>query len=270
MKALLIDGLNLVRRVFSAVPIPAEPARHDEAVMDSVLASLNRALVHHAPTHAVGVFDGKGASWRHRLFPRYKSERPPPPEALNRTLPAIIAAIEQVAGVKCVMQRGFEADDLLASSASKVATRGGRVVILSTDTSLCQMIGPRVTVHDHFSGRDLDEAFVRQRFGVAPDQLVELLALAGIQSSSIPGVKGIGPKTASRLLVEYGDLEGILKAAAEIPGRVGKLLVEGQVDARLSRQLVALATDIELGVNLSQFRLVESARRDATIAPHQA
>ena len=256
MKALLIDGLNLVRRVFSAVPVPAGPANHDEAVMDSVVASINRALTLHAPTHAVGVFDGEGPSWRHQIFPRYKSQRPPAPEALGRTLPALMVAFEQVAGVKCVKQHGFEADDLLASSAIRVAARDGQVVILSTDTSLCQMLGPRVMVHDHFSGRDLDEAFVRQRFGVKPARLVDLLALTGIQSSSIPGVKGIGPKTASRLLGEYGDLEDVLAAAEAIPGRIGKLLVDGQADARLSRRLATLATDVQLGVNLSQFRLL--------------
>ena len=193
MKALLIDGLNLVRRVFSAVPVPGGPANHDEAVMDSVVASINRALTLHAPTHAVGVFDGEGPSWRHQIFPRYKSQTTACSRGAGRTLRPLMVAFEQVAGVKCVKQPGFEADDLLASSAIRVAARGGHVVILSTDTSLCQMLGPRVMVHDHFSGRDLDEAFVRQRFGVEPARLVDLLALTGIQSSSIPGVKGIGP-----------------------------------------------------------------------------
>ena len=102
-----------------------------------------------------------------------------------------------------------------------------------------------------------------------PDRLVDLLALAGIQSSSIPGVKGIGPKIASRLLGEFGDLEGVLEAAQDIPGRIGRLLVEGNSDARFSRRLVGLSTDIQLGVNLNQFRWMVSPERGATIPHHQ-
>ena len=110
MKALLIDGLNLVRRVFSAVPVPGGPAHHDEAVMDSVVASINRALTLHAPTHAFGVFDGEGPSWRHQIFPRYKSQRPPTPEALDRTL--LRQGIYQIICLEAPYLRGEALDHL--------------------------------------------------------------------------------------------------------------------------------------------------------------
>ena len=268
MKALLIDGLNLVRRIFSAVPGATDAVRHERAVIDSIAASINRALSQHSPTHVVGVFDGDGPSWRHQIFPRYKGERPPMPQALREALPRIVSAIEAT-GVNCLIHPRCEADDLLATIATKVAGRGGQVVILSTDTSLCQMLSPGIEVHDHFSARQLDEAFVRQRFGVAPAELPDLLSLVGVQSSSIPGVRGIGPKTASRLITEHGDLEAVLAAAGGMPGRVGQLLVNASADARLSRQLVTLSQAIEVGVNLSQFRCLASKGGGATI-PHQS
>lgn len=265
MKALLIDGLNLVRRIFSAVPAAHDPSAHHDSVVQSVLASLLRALTYHRPTHAVGVFDGEGQNWRHQIYPRYKSQRPPMPEALRTSLPAIIAAIEHF-GVNCLLYPGYEADDLLASIALKVASRGADVVILSTDASLCQMLRPGVAVHDHFTGQLLDETFVRQRFNVAPSQLVDLLALVGIRSSSIPGVKGIGLKTASRLIVEHGDLDSVLAAAEHIPGRTGQLLTDGRADAHLSRRLVSAAVDVKLGVSLSQFRVPVCGQSDVSVS----
>ena len=264
MKALLIDGLNLVRRIFSAVPGATDPLRHEAAVTESVVRSINRALGQHLPTHVVGVFDGDGPSWRHQIFPSYKSSRPPMPQGLREALPRIVAAIE-ASGVNCLIHPRHEADDLLATMATKVAARGGRVVMLSTDTSLCQMLRPGIEVHDHFSDRQLDEAFVRRRFGVAPGELPDLLGLVGVQSSGIPGVRGIGPKTASRLIGEHGCLDAVLAAADSMPGRVGRLLVNATAEARLSRQLVTLSRDIELGVNLSQFRRLASTRGGATI-----
>ena len=249
---------------FSAVPGVDDTTAHSEAVVESVIASLKRGLMHHEPTHVVGVFDGQGPSWRHRIYPPYKSQRRPMPEALRAALPAIVCAIEQ-AGVNCLIFPGYEADDLLASIAIKVAARNGNVIILSTDTSLCQLLGPRIGVYDHFSDRTLDDDFVRHRFNVDPSKLIDLLALVGIQSSSIPGIKGIGPKTAGRLIAEFGDLDAVLAAGEDIQGRTGRLLVEGKNNALLSRQLVTLSVDIELGVNLSQFRLMARAERDATI-----
>ena len=264
MKVLLIDGLNLVRRIFSAVPGSEDPIHHNRAVVESVLASLRRAVHFHQPSHVVGVFDGEGPSWRHEIFSDYKSQRPPMPSALRRALSTIVSAIEG-AGINCLSYPGYEADDLLASIAIKVASRDGDVIILSTDTGLCQMLDSHIEVFDHFADERRDENFVWRRFQVRPSQLVDLLALVGIPSSSIPGIRGVGLKTAGRLIAEFNDLEGVLAAAQEMPGRIGRLLRDGAAHATLSRQLVRLSPDVELGVSLSQFRVIVDWKRDATI-----
>jgi len=265
MKVLLIDGLNLVRRIFSAVSDDDAHVDHDGRVTELIMNSLNRALVFHQPTHAVGVFDGQGESWRHKLFPSYKSGRPPMPVALVRVLPTIVSSVER-GGVNCLAYPGYEADDLLASVATKVASRGGDVVILSTDTGLCQILDPRITVFDHFSNEQRDERFVWRRFNVHPSQLVDFLALVGVPSSSIPGVRGIGPKTAVCLLSEFNDLDSVLAAAPKMLGRKGRLLRDQTAQATLSRRLVRLSREVELGVSLSQFRVVVDSECNVTIA----
>ena len=259
VKALLIDGLNLVRRIFAAVPEGSDPPTHVKGVVASVSASLERALLQHEPSHAVCIFYGEGRSWRHDLYPAYKSERLPMPVLLRDALAEIKLAIEQL-GVGCIARPGYEADDLLATMAVKISERSGWVVILSTDTSLCQMLTRRIRIHDHFAGRDLDTRYVQARFGVGSEQLCDLLSLVGSQSASIPGIKGIGVKTAARLIGEYGTLDALLTRAEAIPGRPGRLIRESRELALLSQRLVSMRTDVLLGANLAEFRLEKGGR----------
>ncbi len=254
MLALLIDGLNLVRRIHAAVPGEQGSAEHADGVLDSCTRSLQRALNHEAPTHALCAFDAPGPTWRHEVHPQYKADRPPMPESLAELLPRIEAGFDAM-GVHCVKAPGFEADDVLATVALKIAAAGGQAVILSTDKSMLSLLRPGIRVRNHFDDRELDAAYVRERFGVAPGQLVTWLALVGERSQGIPGVEKVGPKTAAKLIAEHGDLESILTAAAGIPGAVGKRLREGAHDARLSFDLAELRDDVELGINLSACRL---------------
>ena len=253
MRALLIDGLNLVRRIFAGVPGDEQSDEHLEAVAAAVGASVQRALNEFTPTHGVCIFDGEGTTWRHALLPTYKSERPAMPSALGAGLSEIKARIQD-ADIACLSVPGFEADDVVASIAVRIAARGGECVVLSTDTSFCQILRPGIRIRDHFAGRDLDARYVADRFKVKPNQLADWLALVGNPSLSIAGVKGIGAKTASKLLTEHDTLETVLNNAEHIPGRAGKLLLNGRDDALRARQLVGLKADVKLGMNLNQFR----------------
>ena len=257
MLALLVDGLNLIRRIHAAVPGDPASTEHDDGVLHSCTRSVERALNVYRPTHALCAFDGAGESWRHVLLPAYKADRPPMPESLVRLLPRIREAFE-TDGVRCVEVSGFEADDVLASIAARIAARGGRSVILSTDKSMLSLLADGIRVRNHFEDRELDAAYTRQRFGVEPAQLPHWLALVGEASQGIPGVKSIGAKTATRLLEEHGDLEGVLAAAADMSGRAGNALREQAEAARLSLELATLRTDVAVGVNLNQCR-VDSA-----------
>ena len=257
MLALLIDGLNLVRRIHAAVPGDAGSPEHADGVTDSCARSVQRAISREQPSHALCAFDAPGRTWRHERFADYKADRPAMPEDLATVLPRIEAAIE-TAGVRCVRVPGFEADDVLATVAVKIAAAGGRAVILSTDKSMLSLLAPGIRVHNHFDDRDLDAGYVSQRFGITPGQLPDWLALVGERSQGIPGVASVGAKTATRLLGEHGSLDAVLNAAGDIPGRLGERLRGEAEQARLSLMLARLRTDVNVGVNLNECRLPES------------
>lgn len=254
MKALLIDGLNLVRRVYAAVPGDESSPEHFEGALESSINSIRRALDELAPTHAVCVFDAGGKNWRHEMFPDYKRNRPPMPEPLRLNLRRVEEAIENL-GVRCVSVPNVEADDVIATIAVNIAAHDEQVVILSTDKSMCQLAGDRIRIRDHFAGRDLDGAYIKEKFGVTPSQLTCLLGLMGDKSLNIPGVKSIGARTAAKLINEHGTLEEMLAKAKEIPGRPGKALSAEAAQARLSVALVRLKTDVKVGINLNELRL---------------
>lgn len=254
MNALLIDGLNLVRRIYAAVPGDQETLDHFEGALESTLSSLRRALAEVAPSHVVCVFDGDGETWRHQLLPEYKKDRPPMPDTLQSNFHRVREVIEEI-GIQTIDVPRTEADDVIATIAVKIAARDGRVVILSTDKSMCQLASDRIRVRDHFAGRDLDRSYIKEKFGVSPSQLPTLFALVGDKSVGIPGVTFIGARTGAKLINTHGTLEEILANAESIPGRPGKALQEETQAATLSLALVKLKTDINVGINLNQLRI---------------
>ena len=258
MKALLVDGLNLVRRIYAAVPEESKQGNVNGSdplagVIASCAGSLKRALNQHLPSHCLAVFDHGGRNWRHELFPDYKKNRAQMPEPLRDGLPQFERAFADI-GVECFTLAGYEADDVIATVAVKIANHGGHALILSTDRNYCQLLGANIKVFDHFGQRYLDGEMLKKRFQVEPWQLPDLLALAGDSSVSIPGIKAIGIRTAAKLLNDYGNLEKTLKAADDIPGKLGGKLHNGREDARLAKTLFTLKTGIDLGINLNQLR----------------
>jgi 5'-3' exonuclease len=257
MLALLIDGLNLIRRIHAALPQHQQPQAAFEGLTRSVHGSLRRALVRHRPTHVCFVMDGLGSTWRHESYADYKANRSPMPADLSARLLDLVASVEKM-GLDSVNIPKLEADDVIASMAGKFAVAGAQVVVLSTDTSFCQLLAARVQIYDHFADQMRDTSFVRERFGVTPDLLASFLSLAGLPSSNIPGVKGIGAKTSASLVNQFGALPALLAAATEVPGRPGELL-RAQIDnAELALRLVTLKTDVHVGRNLKQLRVPDT------------
>ncbi len=249
---LLVDALNLIRRVYAAGAGEDGPERAEGARISST-QSLRRALRQCAPTHAACVFDGDGPSWRHELDPHYKEGHAPMPEALHAALDGYREAFREI-GIESIGFPGLEADDVIATMAVKAATAGATAIVLSTDKIFAELLPAGVRVRDHFRGREVDPAAVSAKFGVRPEQLADYLALVGDRGNNIPGVPGIGRKGAAALLGRFATLEEALGSAAEVAGRPGALLREHAETARLCRRLVALRTDLELGVNLSELR----------------
>lgn len=252
VRLLLIDAPNLIRRIHAAVPAQDKDSKIEQTV-SSCLASMQRALTQHSPTHAMCAFESGGSTWRHEINPDYKKDRPPMPPELTEIYTQCMEKLE-AQGIRSVRLDGMEADDIIASMAVKASGQGANVVILSTDTGQAQLLSDRIQQYDHFRDEPITADTIRKRYGVDPGQLVDYFAMVGDASHSLPGVPGIGSKTASKLLLNHADLEAILSAQDEIGGRTGQNLHEYANTARMTRRLVSLRTDLTLNQSLKGFR----------------
>ena len=204
---------------------------------------LARLLANHEGTHIAVVFDAARETFRNRLYPLYKAQRPdPPPELIPQF--ALVREATTAFGVPALEAPDWEADDLIAAYCQAATEAGGEAVIVSSDKDLMQLIGPGVSMLDPIKQKPLGEAEVFEKFGVPPAKVIEVQALAGDSVDNVPGVPGIGVKTAAQLITEYGDLETLLARASEIkqPKR-REALIEHADKARISRELVRLRAD---------------------------
>lgn len=254
VRFLLIDGPNLIRRIHAAIPADNQ-SQIIEQTTTSSHQSLSRALKQHTPTHALCAFECDGPTWRHELFPDYKKDRPAMPRELIEIFYRLKQEIQQN-GVFTLSIAGMEADDVIASAAVKAAAQGAEVTILSTDTGQAQLLRPGIQQYNHFKQEPITAETIQKRFSVKTTQLNDYLAMVGDKSHSLPGVPGIGAKTAALLLDSYSNLEEIIAAADEIGGRTGKSLTEHRESARLTKNILALRIDIRLGHTFRSFRYI--------------
>jgi DNA polymerase-1 len=249
----LIDANNFLYRAYHALPMLTAPdGRPVNAVHGYVrmIAALRREF---APQYLLAVFDAAGSkAWRRKLYPPYKATRPPAPEDLQPQIPLVRLATAAMS-IPWVEDELYEADDLIAAYAEAGRAKGLEVVIVSSDKDLMQLVcddgerGKPIRLWDTMKNRQLGPAEVREKFGVGPEQLGDLLALAGDSSDNIPGVPGIGAKTAQGLLEQFGSLENLLARTAEIKQVKRRETIEKHAeDARISRKLVQLFTKFEL------------------------
>lgn len=264
-KLLLADGTSIVRRVDKAVK-GDDTAEKAEGTLRSSWGSFMRALREHEPTHFLAAFDHGGETWRHRLYTAYKEHREPMSAHLASQLPGFLERMNN-SGLRTLRVPDVEADDTIASLALRAVARGFEVVVLASDKDLLKLLTAGVRVYDHFEPAWRDETWVMERFGVTPAQMTDYLALLGDDTDGIPGVAGVGEKTAARLLGDYGDLDGVLAAAANIKGKLGERLREGAGAARLSRALAELKTDVEMGISPNDIRLPQSMLEHALSLP---
>ena len=246
-KLLAIDGLNIVRRVYEASQEPDTPEKADIALRHA-MSSFRNLVQAHAPTHVLAAFDFGGHTWRHELYPRYREQRAPMPSCLRDALPGFHDRLREI-GVHVSMVAGVEADDVIGTCVMRWLNEGrGDAIVATTDKDLHPLIAHGALVWDHFSGEWHDDAWVRRRFGVAPELLHDLLALMGDATDGVPGVSKVGMKTAARLLNAYGSLDGVMAGAGILKTPVGERLRAEKDTLHMSRKLVALKLDVKLGV----------------------
>src|SRR6476646_7562191 len=253
----LIDGPGYIFRAFHALPPLTRPsdglpfgAVHGFcAMLWKLLADSRKSS---GPTHLAVIFDASEKTFRNEIYKDYKAHRPPAPEELLPQFPLIRDAVKAF-NIACIEHYGFEADDLIATYAKSTVERGGDVTIVSSDKDLMQLVRPGITMLDTMKNRSIGPDEVRERFGVGPERVVDVQALAGDSTDNVPGVPGIGVKTAAELINEYGDLETLLQRASEIkqPKRRERL-PEFALQARLSLDLVTLKQDVPVVVPVEQ------------------
>jgi DNA polymerase I len=262
----LVDGSSYIFRAYHALP-PLN-RKSDGLQVNAVLGFCNMLWKllrdmppDNRPTHLAIVFDKSEVTFRNKIYADYKAHRPPAPDDLIPQF-ALIRDAVRAFDLPCLEQAGFEADDLIATYARQAGERGATTTIVSSDKDLMQLVTGKVTMFDTMKDRRIGVAEVIEKFGVPPEKVVEVQALAGDSTDNVPGVPGIGVKTAAQLIVEYGDLETLLKRAGEIkqPKR-REALIQNAEKARLSRQLVLLDDKVELDVPLDELAVQEPDAR---------
>ncbi len=247
----LIDGSGYIFRAYHALPPLTRksdglPIGAVAGFCNMVWKLLEETKGSEAPTHLAVIFDHSSHTFRNEIYPAYKAHRPEPPEDLRPQF-SLIRDATRAFSLPCIEQQGFEADDIIASYTDVAQKAGARVTIISSDKDLMQLVGPGVELLDTLKNRRIGPDEVMERFGVRPDQVIEVQALAGDSIDNVPGAPGIGVKTAAQLLAEYGDLDTLLARAGEIrqPKR-RETLINHAEQIRLSRELVTLKRDMDL------------------------
>jgi len=251
----LIDGSGYIFRAFFALPPMTRP---DGTPVNAVYGFTNMLIKLLADTESEGVaviFDTARKTFRTDIYPDYKANRPPPPEELIPQFDLIREATRAF-NVPCIELAGYEADDLIATYARLARERGQEVTVVSSDKDLMQLVGEGVAMLDPVKNRTIGPEKVVERFGVPPEKVIDVQSLAGDSTDNVPGVPGIGVKTAAQLIVEYGDLDTLLERAGEIkqPKR-RQNLIEFAEQARVSRRLVTLDQNAPIEVPLDELKL---------------
>lgn len=249
----LVDGSGFIFRAFHGLPMMTRADGTPVNAVYGFTTMMMKLLNETDADHVAVIFDAARKTFRSDIYPAYKANRPPAPEELVPQFPLIREATRAF-NVPAVEQEGFEADDLIATYATQAVALGARVTIVSSDKDLMQLVGDGVEMMDPLKGRAIAAEQVVEKFGVPPDKVVDVQSLCGDSTDNVPGVPGIGIKTAAQLITEYGDLDTLLARAAEIkqPKRRETLMTNADM-ARVSRELVRLKRDVPVVEPLESF-----------------
>ena len=256
----LIDGSSYVFRAFFGTPPLDHSAGLPTHAVFGFLTLLLKLLRHYQPAYAAVVFDAGRETFRHRLFADYKGNRPERPAALAAQIPYLRRLLDSF-NLPLLELAGYEADDVIATVGEAMAQQGCEVVIVSSDKDFMQLVSSRIQLFDSARNRWIDPVDVHARFGVSPDRVIEVMGLMGDPVDNIPGVRGIGEKTAIALIQQYDTLENLYERLDDVPAlnlrgapRLRNTLERGRDAAFLSRDLATVRRDAPLAIGLEQLR----------------
>ncbi|MAU21161.1 MAG: DNA polymerase I [Martelella sp.] len=259
----LIDGSGFIFRAFHALPpltrksdgLPVGAVSGFCNMLWKLLTQARDTSVGVTPTHLAVIFDYSSKTFRKEIYPDYKAHRPPPPEDLVPQF-ALIREATRAFNLPCIEMEGYEADDIIATYARMAVEAGGDATIISSDKDLMQLVGPKVHMYDGMKDRQIGVPEVIDKWGVPPEKMIDLQALTGDSVDNVPGVPGIGPKTAATLLEEFGDLDNLLANAESIKqNKRRENIIASRELVLVSRQLVALKQDCPVDVPLDALSL---------------
>lgn len=247
---LIIDGSNFLFRAYHALPPLTNSVGQPTGAIRGTITMLQKLLNDFKPSHVAVTFDHKGHSFRNALYPDYKAHRPPMPDDLRVQI-APLHEIVVLLGLQLIIIEDIEADDAIATLATRGKAANMLVVIASSDKDLAQLVEDDTILFDGMKNQKIDREGVFEKYGVYPELIRDYLALMGDTSDNIPGITGVGPKTAAKWLNEYGSLDNLIKNADKIGGKIGEKLRAGLSILPLSKQLTTLVCDAKIPFELS-------------------
>ncbi|MBF0493011.1 MAG: DNA polymerase I [Deltaproteobacteria bacterium] len=253
-KLFLLDASSYIFRAFYATPSLKNAKGFPTNAIYGFVQMLSSLMRQHEIDHLVSVYDRPEPTFRKQAYQEYKAQRAETPEDLSRQIP-LLKEIVQEMGVPALEKIGFEADDLIGTLAYQARDLGYEVVIVTGDKDLMQLVQPGIRLLDTMKNKWCDEAEVKEKFGVKPSQVIEVLGLAGDSSDNIPGVPGVGEKTAMALMEQFGNLEGLYENIEQLKGKRKEILIANKELAFLSRQLATIDTKVSFEWKEDDFKL---------------
>ncbi|MEA3412677.1 MAG: DNA polymerase I [Pseudomonadota bacterium] len=243
----LVDGSSYLYRAYHALPALSNGKGRPTGAVYGVTAMLKKLMSDFRPAQMAVVFDARGKTFRHDLYPDYKANRPPMPDDLSQQVEPLLELVEAL-GLPLLRIEGVEADDVIGTLTRAAHEKGMQVVISTGDKDMAQVVRDGVTLVNTMNNTRMDAQGVEDKFGVAPEQIVDYLALMGDKVDNIPGVPGVGPKTAARWLKTYGSLDALLERADEVKGKAGEKLREAAPGLPLSKRLATIDSGLDVGM----------------------
>ena len=246
---ILVDESSYLFRAFHALPPMVSSKGQPTGAVKGVINMIRSLIKNYEDSNIAIVFDAKGKTFRSKIYTDYKANRPLMPDELRSQIQPIHQIIEAM-GLPLLIVSDVEADDVIGTLSQQATEMGISTLISTGDKGLAQLVNDKVTLINTMTNELLDSESVVEKFGVAPDRIIDYLALMGDESDNIPGVPSVGPRTAVKWLQEYGSMEGIIDNAEAVGGRVGEKLRENIDLLRLSYELATIKTDLPLDVKI--------------------
>ncbi len=252
-KLVLVDGSSYLYRAFYALPPLKSPKGEPTGAIYGFLRMLSSLMKDLSPEYIAVVFDLPGKTFRHEKYHGYKANRKETPDELKSQIPKIKELIK-LWGIKIIEIPGYEADDIIATLAKKGKNEGFEVIVVTPDKDMMQLVEENIKILNPVNGEIFDREKVKEKYGIYPEQFVDYLAMVGDTVDNIIGVKGVGPKTASKLLNEFGSLEKILQNIDLLKPKLKEAFEEARERLKENVFLVSLKTDIPIDINVKDLK----------------